>query len=1196
MPRLRLGDGRLSGAEFQHLQESLLDAYGHQSLAMMLQHRLGKRLEDLSLDRDLPSVVFRVITVAEDEGWTADLLSAARASRPDNARLLSLGQAVGLSPPAPQDRELERRIRASGSFVDVVQWRSRLGRAESQVCRVESYDGGRTRALGTGFLVGPDLVLTNFHVLEPLYGGQWSADRVRFRFDYTVLADGVVVHPGRTYGLAPDWDVDHSRYSPLDLQVDPSGAPGPDELDHALVRLDRAAGDDVVSAGQGAEPGAPARGWLELQPDPHDFLSDRLLSILQHPDGQPLKLAIDTSAVLGTVGPPARPTRVRYATLTEPGSSGSPCFDADWNLVALHHSGDPKYEAFGRARYNEGIPAQALWALLDERGRAGLLGRPARDAPDPACLVSPPHPGPTLPGPTAPGPTAVGPAAPGPSAASPTGSSAPPRQAPERPAPLDLDPFVPRPEEQLLEQALERPGAVVALHGPQGAGKSRLAREHARSAVRTAGPRSVWFVDLSGRGEQEAAARVVQHLPSSLGTEVEPEDVLVEWFADRDVLVVLDNCDDAPLSTQRMVGHLLAHCSGVSVLTTSQASWGLAGQQIIVRGLPLPPKGATRAAEVERSPAVQLFVEWARRATSVPVLDDERAAVVAEVCAELGGLPGPVRTAAAQLDVLTLDELRDEVLHGRGLPALQHVLDVSYGRLQDDERLLFRRLCVLRGPFLRTTVTAVCWPDAPQERVLSALQALIRRQLVAEAVDDPTGVTERLPSGGKYFRVYTAHRGYAEVALRREEDAQAERDLRDRHARWFAQGAEEGAAALPGPRREATLLHLRAQARDLDAALRHVAATDQGVLRRLAAALFWYWNFTGQLREAQVWLDRAGAVLDDGPAAVRARLHYARGGVAFLQGELSTAVEHLRGSVQVWRGTEGSGRDLGLALVLLGTTELERGELSGSAEHGQQAVDLLDTGVEDWSLALALNDRGNRWAAHGASEQACACYTRALALWDSLADRWGQALTSDSLGSLVWRTSPGRVSSDEYDRADGLLQRALQIQVRDRDTWGEAWTRRSIGELLLCRGRLEEARAAFFSSLALHLQVGRVQLVADCVSGLGRVTAAEGDAERGAALLAAAERVRQLRAIRQWPVEARLHERAWRGLREHLDEGRLAAAREAGQTLVVPDPRPEVLLGRLVRSLRSGDGSSGDGSSGDGGSGDGGSGEEGSAG
>lgn len=424
---------------------------------------------------------------------------------------------------------------------------------------MESYDGGRTRALGTGFLVGPDLVLTNFHVLEPLYGGQWSADRVRFRFDYTVLADGVVVHPGQTYGLAPDWDVDHSRYSPLDLQVDPSGAPGSDELDHALVRLDRAAGDDVVSAGQGAEPGAPARGFLELRPDPHDFLSDPLLSILQHPDGQPLKLAIDTSAVLGTVGPPDRPTRVRYATLTEPGSSGSPCFDADWNLVALHHSGDPKYEAFGRARYNEGIPAQALWALLDERDCTRLLGRPARGTPGPARPVPLPHPGPSVAGP---------------SAASATRSSAPTRRAPERPAPLDLDPFVPRPEERLLEQALERPGAVVALHGPQGAGKSRLAREHARSSVRAAGPRSVWFVDLSGRGEQEAAARVVQHLPSSLGTDVEPEDVLAEWFADREVLVVLDNCDDAPLTTQGIVGHLLAHCSGVSVLTTSQASLG----------------------------------------------------------------------------------------------------------------------------------------------------------------------------------------------------------------------------------------------------------------------------------------------------------------------------------------------------------------------------------------------------------------------------------------------------------------------------------------------------------------------------------------------------------------------------------------------------------------------------------------------
>jgi V8-like Glu-specific endopeptidase len=55
---------------------------------------------------------------------------------------------------------------------------------------------------------------------------------------------------------------------------------------------------------------------------------------------------------------------VSYKTNTDGGSSGSPCFDQDWNLVALHHSGDPNY-ALGP---NEGIPIDAIVTAIQSRG------------------------------------------------------------------------------------------------------------------------------------------------------------------------------------------------------------------------------------------------------------------------------------------------------------------------------------------------------------------------------------------------------------------------------------------------------------------------------------------------------------------------------------------------------------------------------------------------------------------------------------------------------------------------------------------------------------------------------------------------------------------------------------------------------------------------------------------------------------
>jgi V8-like Glu-specific endopeptidase len=65
---------------------------------------------------------------------------------------------------------------------------------------------------------------------------------------------------------------------------------------------------------------------------------------------------------------------VTYKTNTEAGSSGSPCFNANWDLVALHHSGDPNFDPGHKPTYNEGIPFSAIANLLHERGHTDKLG------------------------------------------------------------------------------------------------------------------------------------------------------------------------------------------------------------------------------------------------------------------------------------------------------------------------------------------------------------------------------------------------------------------------------------------------------------------------------------------------------------------------------------------------------------------------------------------------------------------------------------------------------------------------------------------------------------------------------------------------------------------------------------------------------------------------------------------------------
>jgi hypothetical protein len=86
--------------------------------------------------------------------------------------------------------------------------------------------------------------------------------------------------------------------------------------------------------------------------------------IVQHPIAGPLKLAIDTQGIIGLN---ENGTRIKYRTNTEPGSSGSPCFNVNWELIALHHAGDPDFSIEHQPEYNQGVPFYAIYELLKKR-------------------------------------------------------------------------------------------------------------------------------------------------------------------------------------------------------------------------------------------------------------------------------------------------------------------------------------------------------------------------------------------------------------------------------------------------------------------------------------------------------------------------------------------------------------------------------------------------------------------------------------------------------------------------------------------------------------------------------------------------------------------------------------------------------------------------------------------------------------
>lgn len=332
--------------------KALLDAFpARGKLVALLGQRFGVNYATLTEPDTLDVEYWNLVTQVAAEGWLAELARAVWETLPRNpmvSRLVidfGLTSAAGLTGAAdpagePPDRRLERMVREQGWLTDLPAFLARLSRLEGQVCRIEN---GPADPLGTGFLVGSDLVMTNAHVVQALAGG--AAPALACRFDYLSDPSGVEVRGGVVEPLASDWLVASRPHDPGDTMLDPP-PPDPANLDFALLRLARGAGN-LPRRGE-ETPDNPPRGWIAADPGRRPLAGEDIY-ILQHPLGAPLKLARGRIGALPFGG-----LRLRYDATTEPGSSGAPVLAHDLTLVALHHVGDPNH--FRTAAFNQAIP------------------------------------------------------------------------------------------------------------------------------------------------------------------------------------------------------------------------------------------------------------------------------------------------------------------------------------------------------------------------------------------------------------------------------------------------------------------------------------------------------------------------------------------------------------------------------------------------------------------------------------------------------------------------------------------------------------------------------------------------------------------------------------------------------------------------------------------------------------------------
>jgi predicted ATPase/DNA-binding CsgD family transcriptional regulator len=558
--------------------------------------------------------------------------------------------------------------------------------------------------------------------------------------------------------------------------------------------------------------------------------------------------------------------------------------------------------------------------------------------------------------------------------------------------PAALDRLVGRADE-LAALARQR-ARLITLHGPGGAGKTRLATEFAARA----GPRfpgGAWLVELAAVTDP---ALVTQSVAAALGVSEQrarplPDTVAEALFGPK-TLLVLDNCEHLVDACARLAVSLLDRCPELTVLATSREVLDVPGEMVV------------RLGALASSDAVELFAERAGTARPGFQLTGADRVAVAGICERLDGNPLAIELAARRVRMLPvtdilhrLDDRFRLLTAGPRTAADRHrdlraAVEWSYDLLDDAERAAFRRLSVLPGGFGLAAAVAVC--DLPETAILDLIDSLAAKSLLAVTAD-----------AGR-FRQSESIRLYAYERLVAAGELAA---TRQRLVDWLVNLAEPLAERLIptvevlGP---------------LDAERDNIAAAIEWSGRDLllSAALARCWRERG-------YFERGRALLGEALAAGQSDSPYRS--TALAQAVLLAtdagdfaAAEAL--ADEAIRLDTGANRRLSLAraVSVLAGARLAQGDTAGALAHARRAQELARPEAQPLEYAVAVHNVAFTALHAGQLDEAAALLAECLPIARTRGEPWLRVAVLHTAGLLA-------LEQDDLDAAGGYFREAVEM-------------------------------------------------------------------------------------------------------------------------------------------------------------------------
>ena len=702
--------------------------------------------------------------------------------------------------------------------------------------------------------------------------------------------------------------------------------------------------------------------------------------------------------------------------------------------------------------------------------------------------------------------------------------------------PVQLSGFIGRVDEIKHAKKLLKDNRLLTLTGAGGLGKTRFSLQAAADLIDDFA-NGVWFVELAAVSDPVfLPITIINDLGLKEEQKKSPEETLTGHLKDKEILIILDNCEQIIESCAKLTENLLLTCPKLKVIATSREALNCKGEQTY-RIMPLTqpdPNHKNTPEQLTQYESVRLFIERALAVNPKFRVTNENAAALAEVCFRLDGIPLALELAATRTKILSIEKIHERLdnrfnlLTGgkrTALPrqqTLRALIDWSYDLLSENEKILWSRLSVFTGGWTLDAAEEICSDETISKNdILDLLSQLTEKSVI---IYDDKKDRYRILESLKQYGIEKLSDG---------------NEIFIKHLNYFLELSEKAKPELLGENTKFWMHKIEADHSNFISAIEwSVRNVNKEKGMNTASALGRFWNITGQystgIRLIEIILESAGTsgisskinVLKwigsfksfqgdyeqakkyyeeslvickeiGDKSGIAGSLHN-QGNVALSQGDYEKAKKYYEESLAIYKEI-GDKTGIASPIFSLGYLALNQGDYEQAKKYFEESLIIKkEIGNKD-GISRAIVNLGNVAYYKGDYELAKKYYKECLHICKEIGFKIGIAASISNLGNVA-------SNQGDYEQAKKYFEESLYIRKEIGSKNGIAESINNLGNVAYDQGDYKLAKKLFKESLSIYKEIGYKIGMADSINYLGNAAYRLGDFEKAIKLLSAAEK------------------------------------------------------------------------------------------